>query len=132
MTPDSNGEVVYHYHVQHNPPFTFGCYGPNTDGTEVTLEQCKALYPGCSDGTMATLNTAAGNVDYNIWCPCWLNDNSSGSDDDVSTNEPPTLQPSASPFVATNAPNYSPTPIPTARGGSGEYVPRACGPLPAT
>ena len=30
-TPDSNGERVYHYHVQDNPPFTIGCYGPDTN-----------------------------------------------------------------------------------------------------
>ena len=25
VTPDSNGQAVYHYHVQSNAPFTFGC-----------------------------------------------------------------------------------------------------------
>jgi len=32
-TPDSGGESIYHYHVQENAPFTFGCYGPNIDET---------------------------------------------------------------------------------------------------
>ena len=26
-TPDSSGQVVYHYHVQPRPPFTVGCFG---------------------------------------------------------------------------------------------------------
>ena len=33
MTTDSNCAVVYHYHVQDKPPFTFGCFGPDVDAT---------------------------------------------------------------------------------------------------
>ena len=47
VTPDSGGKVVYHYHVQPNPPFTIGCFGPDKDsaGTEilVTLDKCRTL-----------------------------------------------------------------------------------------
>jgi hypothetical protein len=32
VTPDSSGASLYHYHVQDQVPFTFGCYGPNLDG----------------------------------------------------------------------------------------------------
>jgi hypothetical protein len=35
VTPDSDGERVYHYHVQDDPPFTFGCFGPSIDGEYV-------------------------------------------------------------------------------------------------
>ena len=35
-TPDSNGEVLYHYHVQDTAPFTFGCFGPMVNETYVT------------------------------------------------------------------------------------------------
>ena len=28
VTPDSNGQVVYHYHVTDGAPFTVGCFGP--------------------------------------------------------------------------------------------------------
>ena len=50
VTPDSDGAAVYHHHVQENPPFTFGCHGPNDDGGLVTVEQCRALYNTCGDG----------------------------------------------------------------------------------
>merc|ERR1740123_1891143 len=56
VTPDSDGKSVYHYHVQENAPFTFGCYGPNADGSVVSLEQCRALYSGCGDGDENTFS----------------------------------------------------------------------------
>lgn len=46
ITPDSNGQVVYHNHVQDKPPFTYGCYGPNAQGGLVTVQQCRGLYTG--------------------------------------------------------------------------------------
>jgi len=67
--PDS-GDEVYHYHVQDGPPFTIGCYGPNADGEEVTLEECRALYEGCS-GDANTYATEQGDIDYMLWCPCF-------------------------------------------------------------
>lgn len=67
--PDQEG-VVYHYHVQDAPPFTFGCYGPNADGSLVTVEQCRALYDSC-DGALETYEVAGGSVDYNLYCSCY-------------------------------------------------------------
>ncbi len=53
VTPNSGGKTIYHYHVQEDMPFTFGCYGPdiNSNGEEilVTEEKCCSLYSGCSD-----------------------------------------------------------------------------------
>jgi len=76
VTPDSNGEVVYHYHIQTSPPFTFGCYGPdkNANGKQalVTLEKCRSLYDGCSDGGIVNVTTTAkGTFEYDPWCPCY-------------------------------------------------------------
>jgi len=71
VTPDSNGESVYHYHVQFNAPFTFGCYGPNEDGTLVSVDQCRKLYSGCGDGDNTYLDTGKGKVEYDPWCPCY-------------------------------------------------------------
>lgn len=71
VTPDSNGAVVYHYHVQDAPPFTLGCIGPAADGGLVTVDACRALDTGCGDGDTATLTTAAGDVEYDLWCPCY-------------------------------------------------------------
>jgi len=71
VTPDSNGESVYHYHVQFNAPFTFGCYGPNADGTLVSVDQCRKLYSGCGDGDNTYLDTDKGKVEYDPWCPCY-------------------------------------------------------------
>ena len=47
ITPDSDGASVYHHHVQENPPFTYGCYGPNDDGSLVSVETCRSLYDDC-------------------------------------------------------------------------------------
>eukprot|EP00039_Didymoeca_costata_P022706 m.347212 g.347212 ORF g.347212 m.347212 type:complete len:326 (+) comp31794_c0_seq1:89-1066(+) len=70
VTPESNGEIVYHYHVQDKPPFTFGCYGPNDDGSLVTVSQCRDFYDGC-DGDLVTVETPDGKIDYDLWCPCY-------------------------------------------------------------
>jgi hypothetical protein len=79
-TPESPDEDVYHYHVQDRPPFTFGCYGPNDDGSLVTVEQCREFYPGC-DGNVATLQTSGGPVEYDDWCPCFDADGSNTGED---------------------------------------------------
>jgi len=77
VTPDSNGKVVYHYHVQVRAPFTIGCFGPSTDeatGNEklVTLAECRNLYNGCSSSsTINKLDTTFGIIDYKYWCPCY-------------------------------------------------------------
>lgn len=69
-TPDSPQEEVYHYHVQDGPPFTFGCYGPDDDGSLVTVEQCRKFYPGCDD-KLVTVRTNGGEIQYDDWCPCF-------------------------------------------------------------
>ena len=43
VTPDSSGQSLYHNHVQRNPPFTFGCYGPTDANTLVTVEACRSV-----------------------------------------------------------------------------------------
>jgi len=70
FTPESPKKEVYHYHVQDRAPFTFGCYGPNDDGSLVSVEQCREFYPTC-DGNVQTLQTSDGPVDYDDWCPCY-------------------------------------------------------------
>lgn len=70
LTPESPSLLVYHYHVQDRPPFTVGCYGPNDDGSLVTVAQCRTFYPGC-DGNSKTITTATGRQPYEKWCPCF-------------------------------------------------------------
>ncbi len=77
VTPDSNGEEVYHYQVQDSPPFTIGCFGPAADGGLVSLEECRSLYEGCGDGDTIDVTTSAGTVAYDPWCPCF--DQTTGS-----------------------------------------------------
>lgn len=68
-TPDHD-EDTYHYHVQGTAPFSVGCYGPNSDNSLVTVEQCRAKYSTC-DGVLTTLATSKGDVSYDLWCPCY-------------------------------------------------------------
>ena len=74
--PDGN-ESVYHYHTQVSPPFTLGCVGPNKDGSLVSVEQCRALYSGCSateSVEIVTVKDQDGTVrkiPYQLDCPCW-------------------------------------------------------------
>lgn len=68
-TPDSD-EDTYHYHVQTAAPFTIGCFGPNPDNSLVTVEQCRALYSTC-DGVLETLSSTDGDVQYDLFCPCY-------------------------------------------------------------
>ena len=70
-TPDSPDTMVYHYHVQSAAPFTIGCFGPNTDGSLVTVEQCRELYSECGDGDEMTVTTPDGSFEYDPWCPCY-------------------------------------------------------------
>lgn len=90
-TPDQSADS-YHYHIQDKAPFTVGCFGPNADGSTVSLAQCKALYEGCSS-TAVTYNvqtgstwpmTSSGTVSYKLWCPCYDSDGSNtGSTDSL-------------------------------------------------
>ena len=59
--------------VRTESPFTFGCFGPNEDGSVVTQAQCEALYTGCSDeyGESSEVTTnEEGTFWYKRWCPC--------------------------------------------------------------
>jgi len=80
ITPDSDGQVVYHYHVQDKAPFLFGCFGPKAHGEGkwkmLTLAECRALYTGCGNNDEVTLNTPTGSVQYDPWCPCYDADGS--------------------------------------------------------
>eukprot|EP00392_Amoebophrya_sp_AT5.2_P011896 g11986.t1 len=81
VTPDSAGQVVYHYHVSDSAPFTIGCHGPdkNAAGEEilVTLARCRAVSSGCSATTTTSITrnkypqTGSVTVDYKLWCPCY-------------------------------------------------------------
>ena len=76
VTPDSNGQSIYHHHVSDLPPFTFGCYGPaptaSGHGKLVSPEACRALYSGCGDGDEVTVTTSSGSFQYDLWCPCFV------------------------------------------------------------
>lgn len=69
-TQESPSVDVYHYHVQDKAPFTVGCYGPNDDGSLVTVDQCRSFYSGC-DGDLKEVATSEGTVQYDLWCPCF-------------------------------------------------------------
>lgn len=76
VTPDSDGEVVYHYHVTGEAPFAVGCLGPTNDDRPVTLAQCRAAYTSCGDGDEAEFawvdrDGNSGVVLYDPDCPCW-------------------------------------------------------------
>lgn len=92
VTPDSNGLIEYHYHVQDYPPFTIGCIGPShnqTTGAEqlVSIEECRGIYEQCGDGDNLQVTTAAGSKEYDPWCPCYDNTGSNvGSEKEYSNN----------------------------------------------
>jgi len=69
-TPESPEADVYHYHVQGSAPFTVGCFGPNDDGSMVSVEQCRAFYAGC-DANLVAVTTPQGTKEYDDWCPCF-------------------------------------------------------------
>lgn len=68
--PESPTVEVYHHHTQGKPPYSIGCYGPNDDGTMVTVEQCRSFYTGC-DGVLVSYETTKGTEQYDLWCPCY-------------------------------------------------------------
>ena len=62
-------ETVYHYHIQLEPPYLSGCFGPVN-----SVQECKALYTarnrGC--GTIENVNMGYGvTTPYDLWCPCY-------------------------------------------------------------
>lgn len=75
VTPDSNGQVIYHHHVSGLAPFMVGCYGPAGDengyGRLVSLNECRALHPECGDGDEISVTTAKGTSQYDPHCPCF-------------------------------------------------------------
>lgn len=70
FTPESPSTAVYHYHIQRDPPFTIGCYGPSSSNGLVTVSDCRALYPECS-GTVATETWGGQTHTYMKDCPCF-------------------------------------------------------------
>lgn len=70
VTPESPDTPVYHYHIQDTAPFSIGCFGPNDDGSLVTVQQCRDFYPGC-DGELTTVTAPEGSMEYDLWCPCF-------------------------------------------------------------
>lgn len=56
---------VYHYHVQPQPPYFVGCFGPVAN-----LATAETLYSGCSAAPMADTCTSIGKTaNYTVWCP---------------------------------------------------------------
>lgn len=99
VTPDSNCQTVYHYHVQEREPFFIGCYGPDMSSGEeklVTIDKCRALYP---EATTAGRNQQQQNVGmdereymvngktiaYKYWMPCF---DGAGVNMEVNTGDP--------------------------------------------
>ena len=70
FTPESPSTAVYHYHIQRDPPFTIGCYGPSSSNGLVTVSDCRALYTECS-GTVATETWGGQTHTYMKDCPCF-------------------------------------------------------------
>ena len=115
VTPDSNGQAVYHHHVQEKPPFIVGCYGPSDQGTEVSLEECRSYYPDQCGDALETVTLKDGTEQvYDPWCPCFnkqgLNDGSPDADESASTPSPtPAPVPMPTPAAQTTAPFAAPT-----------------------
>jgi len=102
-TPESPGAEGYHYHVQAKPPFTIGCFGPNDDGSLVSVAQCRGFYTGC-DGNLVTVETPTGSKQYDDWCPCF---DAAGSNSGVGIQELPSVLagdpiPSTTPWTNTS------------------------------
>ena len=123
QTPDSNGALVYHHHVQHQPPFTIGCFGPSSSGGPVSLDECRALYNGangCGGNDIVTVTTSTGSVQYDKWCPCY---DSTGSNVPNSTSTtttsppPPPPPPPSNNAPSTTTTTASPPPPPPYYGG---------------
>jgi len=94
VNPDSPTTSVYHYHVQDAAPFTLGCFGPNADGSLVSVSQCRALYTGTGlngggcDGSLKSYETNGGTKTYDNFCPCF---DANGSNSGVNIVELPAV-----------------------------------------
>ncbi|KAJ1452442.1 hypothetical protein M885DRAFT_499103 [Pelagophyceae sp. CCMP2097] len=111
-TPESPSVKVYHHHVQTNPPFIIGCFGPSDSGEEVTLEECRSYYNTC-DGDVEQLTLRNGaTVEYDLWCPCF---DENGSNDPAAAAMTPAPTPRPTPSPTPRAPTVKPTLRPTAK-----------------
>ena len=76
VTPESGGELVYHYHVSALMPLTVGCFGPDVDGEghprHVSPQLCRTLYAECGDGDTVTVTTAQGTYECKHCPVTWL------------------------------------------------------------
>ena len=46
----------------------------------MTVQQCRDFYTGC-DGETTTFTTTDGEIEYDLWCPCFdANGSNSGKD----------------------------------------------------
>eukprot|EP00618_Florenciella_parvula_P024657 CAMPEP_0119524500 /NCGR_PEP_ID=MMETSP1344-20130328/39425_1 /TAXON_ID=236787 /ORGANISM="Florenciella parvula, Strain CCMP2471" /LENGTH=381 /DNA_ID=CAMNT_0007563021 /DNA_START=169 /DNA_END=1310 /DNA_ORIENTATION=+ len=121
-TPESPSTEVYHHHMQDSPPFAFGCYGPNDDGSLVTVEQCRAIYDDC-DGDLETLTTYEGTVEYDAWCPCWdgsgLGFQGAGLNTGIDIVPLAATSPSPTATFAPTPLTWAPTPEPVDSGTTG-------------
>jgi len=97
-TPDSNGAIVYHHHVQDNPPFAVGCLGPTANNGLVGVAACRALYSECDQdgGSGTTLEIKKDGVTqtvvYDRACPCF---DATGSNMGTNIQELPALSSSS-------------------------------------
>jgi len=124
VTPDSNGEVVYHYHVTDAAPFTVGCLGPAVGNQLVTVAQCRAASPSC-DGVTNTYDVLyfgesdIKSVEYDNDCSCFdANGSNVGNVElDLSAGNAPTPADPAD-DVADPVPAPTPAPAPPAANPS--------------
>eukprot|EP00941_MAST-03F_sp_MAST-3F-sp1_P000439 g439.t1 len=70
VTPNSNGQSVYHCHVQDKAPFTIGCHGPSATGGLVDVATCRSLYSECGDKE-ETFTISGVSYKYDRDCPCF-------------------------------------------------------------
>ena len=82
--PGNPSGSSYHYHVSEAPPFTLACFGPagayangtlavpDSPARLVSMSECRAIYPSeCGDAPATALATSAGDLLYDLWCPCF-------------------------------------------------------------
>jgi len=129
VTPDSNGQVIYHHHVAGLPPFVIGCFGPADDanspnGKLVSTQACRDLYPECGDGDYVTVTTSTGSKLYDPYCPCFSGF-SNVDMDSLPTPKPPSPPPLPPP------PSSSPSPPPLSSSPSPPPPSSSTGPIPA-
>lgn len=125
VTPDSNGELIYHHHVSGLAPFTIGCFGPAPDadgyGILVSLAACRALYSDvCGDGDTISIITDVGTNSYDPWCPCFS----------AGTNYVPAPPPASPgmPLLLSSWPPVPPSPSPSTPSPSSQLLPPPASP----